>query len=87
MESKNKLKQIEIMKKAILGLVAVLIFASCEKEELFIDCGCVKTIHTNNFENSGGKKKSKVISVIDVECQEEYIDKTYELTVKVECNK
>ena len=74
------------MKKVILGLVMIVgIFTSCQKEELVIDCGCVETTYDNHFEESEGVFIVKEISKIDVECQEESLDITYELTIAVDC--
>ena len=74
------------MKKVILGLVMIVgIFTSCQKEELVIDCGCVETTYNNHFEESEGVFISKEISKIDVECQEESINQTYEITIAVDC--
>ena len=74
------------MKKVILGLVMIVgIFTSCQKEELVIDCGCVETTYNNQFEESEGVFISKEISKIDVECQEESINQTYEITIAVDC--
>ena len=74
------------MKKVILGLVMIVgIFTSCQKEELVIDCGCVETTYDNQFEESEGVFISKEISKIDVECQEESINQTYEITISVDC--
>ena len=74
------------MKKVILGLVMIVgIFTSCQKEELVIDCGCVETTYDNQFEESEGVFVSKEISKIDVECQEESLDITYEITIAVDC--
>jgi hypothetical protein len=76
------------MKKVILGLVMIVgIFTSCQKEELVIDCGCVETTYDNQFINEYGVKEAKEISKIDVECQEESLNQTYELTIAVDCNK
>ena len=76
------------MKKVILGLVMIVgIFTSCQKEELVIDCGCVETTYDNQFEESEGVFISKEISKINVECQEESLNQTYELTIAVDCNK
>ena len=74
------------MKKVILGLVMIVgIFTSCQKEELVIDCGCVETTYDNHFEESEGVFIIKEISKIDVECQEESINQTYEITIAVDC--
>ena len=74
------------MKKVILGLVMIVgIFTSCQKEELVIDCGCVETTYDNHFEESEGVFIVKEISKIDVECQEESINQTYEITIAVDC--
>ena len=72
--------------KAIVVLIMIVgIFTSCQKEELVIDCGCVETTYNNQFEESEGVFVSKEISKIDVECQEESLNQTYELTIAVDC--
>ena len=74
------------MKKVILGLVMIVgIFTSCQKEELVIDCGCVETTYDNHFEESEDVFIIKETSKIDVECQEESINQTDELTIAVDC--
>ena len=74
------------MKKVILGLVMIVgLFTSCEKGELVIDCGCVETTYDNQFEESEGVFIVKEISKIDVECQEESLNQTYEITIAVDC--
>ena len=74
------------MRKVTLVLVMIVgIFTSCQKEELVIDCGCVETTYDNQFEESEGVFISKEISKIDVECQEESINQTYEITIAVDC--
>ena len=74
------------MKKVILGLVMIVgIFTSCQKEELVIDCGCVETTYDNHFEESEDVFIIKETSKIDVECQEESINQTYEITIAVDC--
>ena len=74
------------MKKVILGLVMIVgIFTSCQKEELVIDCGCVETTYNNHFEESEDVFIIKETSKIDVECQEESLNQTYEITITVNC--
>ena len=74
------------MRKVTLVLVMIVgIFTSCQKEELVIDCGCVETTYDNHFEESEGVFIVKEISKIDVECQEESINQTYEITIAVDC--
>tara|TARA_R110000751_G_scaffold164773_1_gene270896 strand:+ start:504 stop:737 length:234 start_codon:yes stop_codon:yes gene_type:complete len=75
------------MKKAIVVLIMIVgIFTSCEqKEELVIDCGCVETTYDNHFEESEDVFIIKETSKIDVECQEESFNQTYEITITVNC--
>ena len=76
------------MKKLLLVLVMIVgVFTSCQKEELVIDCVCVETTYDNQFEESEGVFISKEISKINVECQEESLNQTIELTIAVDCNK
>jgi len=74
------------MRKVTLVLVMIVgIFTSCQKEELVIDCGCVETTYNNHFEESEDVFIIKETSKIDVECQEESINQTYEITIAVDC--
>ena len=74
------------MRKVTLVLVMIVgIFTSCQKEELVIDCGCVETTYDNHFEESEDVFIIKETSKIDVECQEESINQTYEITIAVDC--
>ena len=76
------------MKKVILGLVMIVgIFTSCEKEELVIDCGCIKTTYNNHSIDENGVPFAKEISKENVECQEEGMEQNFNFTNFVECIK
>ena len=76
------------MKKAIVVLIMIVgIFTSCEKEELVIDCGCIKTTYNNHSIDEDGVPFQKEISKENVECQEEGMEQDFKWTTFVECIK
>jgi len=74
-------------KLTVVLLLLVGIFTSCEKSELNIDCGCIKTTYNNHSIDEDGLPFGKEISKENVECQEEGMEQNFNFTNFVECIK
>ncbi len=74
------------MKKAILVLVIIIgIFTSCEQDEIFDDCNCVKTVYLE-YVTQQPEPTYIVINKENVECQDEARVELSNMIIEVKCN-